>query len=48
MHTVRHGQPLNTSPLTEEFAVFAISSGSAYLRLLAGVALRVGVQPVAD
>ena len=48
MHTIRHGQPLSTSPLTEEFAVFAISSGSAYLRLLAGVALRVGVQPVAD
>ena len=48
MHTIRHGQPFNTSPLTEEFAVFAISSGSSYLRLLAGVALRVGVQPVAD
>lgn len=48
MHTIRHGQPRNTAPLTEGFAVYAISSGSAYLRLLASVALQVGVQPAKE
>lgn len=46
MHNIRHGQPQNTSPLSEDFAVFAISSGSSYLRLLASVATRMGVQAV--
>lgn len=46
MHEYRHGQVDNITPPTEEFAVYVLSSGSAYLRLLAQLALRVGVQPV--
>lgn len=46
IHNIRHGQPAKTSPLSEDFVVFAISSGSAYLRLLASVATRMGVQAV--
>ncbi|MGJ7498205.1 hypothetical protein ACSFA8_24490 [Variovorax sp. RT4R15] len=45
MQEYRHGQVDNLAPPTEEFAVYVLSSGSAYLRLLAGLALRVGVQP---
>ena len=45
MHEFRHGQADNIAPPTEEFAVYALSSGSAYVRLLAQVALRIGVQP---
>ncbi|MDO8385926.1 MAG: hypothetical protein Q7T13_05920 [Polaromonas sp.] len=48
MHIIRHGQPRNTAPLTEGFAIFAISSGSAYLRMLCNAAVQVGVQPVAE
>lgn len=45
MHEYRHGQVDNLAPPTEEFAVYVLSSGSAFLRLLAQLALRVGVQP---
>lgn len=48
LHNIRHGQPRNTAPLSETFAVYAISSGTAYLRLLAGVAIQVGVQAAQD
>ncbi|WP_332741273.1 hypothetical protein [Hydrogenophaga sp.] len=47
MHEYRHGQVDNIAPPTEEFAVYVLSSGSAYLRLIGVLALRVGVQPVA-
>ncbi|RJP65837.1 MAG: hypothetical protein C4535_14415 [Comamonadaceae bacterium] len=47
MHEYRHGQVDSITPPTEEFAVYVLSSGSAYLRLIAGLALRVGVQPAA-
>ncbi|QNK66860.1 hypothetical protein [Variovorax sp. PAMC26660] len=45
MHEYRHGQVDNLAPPTEEFTVYVLSSGSAFLRLLAHLALRVGVQP---
>jgi hypothetical protein len=45
MHEYRHGQVDNLAPPTEDFAVYVLSSGSAYLRLIAGLAVRVGVQP---
>jgi hypothetical protein len=48
MHEYRHGQVDNITPPTEEFAVYVLSSGSAYLRLVAQTALRIGVQPVAQ
>lgn len=44
MHSYRHGQPDNFERPTEEFTVFALSTGSAYLRLLAQVAVQAGVQ----
>lgn len=45
MHMYRHGQVDNSMPPTEEFAVYVLSSGSAYLRLVAQTALRSNVQP---
>ena len=45
MHEYRHGQVDNIAPPTEEFAVYILSSGSAYLRLIGELAVRVGVQP---
>jgi len=47
MHIYRHGQPDNTAPPSEKFAVYALSTASAHLRLLAAVALKVGVEPPA-
>ena len=48
MHIYRHGQPDNSAPPTEQFAVYALSTGSAHLRLLAEVAIKVGVNPPAS
>ncbi|WP_418133096.1 hypothetical protein ABL849_13680 [Variovorax sp. 375MFSha3.1] len=45
LHEYRHGQVDNIASPTEEFTVYVLSSGSAFLRLLAQIALRVGVQP---
>jgi len=45
MHEYRHGQVDNIAPPSEEFAVYILSSGSAYLRLIGELAVRVGVQP---
>lgn len=42
LHIYRHGQPDNSTPPTEQFAVYALSTGSAHLRLLADVAMKVG------
>lgn len=48
IHHYRHGQPEATSPPTTALAVYVVSSGTAYLRLLVEVAVRAGVQPPAD
>lgn len=45
MHEYRHGQVDSIAAPTEGFAVYSLSSGSAYLRLIGELAVRVGVQP---
>jgi hypothetical protein len=48
LHHYRHGQPEATTPPTNALAVYVVSSGTAYLRLLVEVAVRAGVQPPVD
>lgn len=45
MHTYRHGQTDTVAPPSESFAVYALSTASAHLRLLAQCALRVPASP---
>ncbi len=48
LHNYRHGQPETTAAPTNALAVYVVSSGTAYLRLLADIAVRAGVHAPTD
>jgi len=44
LHNYRHGQPETTAAPTTALTIYVVSSGTAYLRLLADISVRAGVQ----